>query len=209
MKEYKQNGYHYVFDGPEEILKLTAADSWDHRADRKNVFEKARNAVTLKGDWAQFGVYKGLTATAHLGPFVPNGRRLWLFDSFDGLPEPWHKGSSVEPQGKYKTAIPQLSNRYVVVPGLYEDTLSDWSTGDPWGLIDIDCDLYSSTRTVLETMNDRIVPGTVIRFDEIFSYPAWRDHEWKAFDEWRAMCGRRVQWIARGAIYWAACVVTK
>ena len=32
-------------------------------------------------------------------------------------------------------------------------------------------------------LGDRIVPGTVIQFDEYFNYPGWRDGEYKAWSE--------------------------
>ena len=49
--------------------------------------------------------------------------------------------------------------------------------------IHFDADLYSSTKTVLDILADRIVPGTVIQFDEYFNYPGWQDGEYKAFKE--------------------------
>jgi len=50
-------------------------------------------------------------------------------------------------------------------------------------LVHIDCDLYSSTRTVFEHIGDRIVSGTILVFDEYFNYVNWRAHEHKAFQE--------------------------
>ena len=49
--------------------------------------------------------------------------------------------------------------------------------------IHVDCDLYESTRCVLELLEDRIVPGTIIVFDEYFNYPNWQEHEFRAFQE--------------------------
>ncbi|TXJ54800.1 hypothetical protein EPJ67_11080 [Brachyspira aalborgi] len=49
--------------------------------------------------------------------------------------------------------------------------------------IHIDCDLYSSTKTIFDNIYDRIVPNTVIQFDEYYNYPGWRNHEFKAFQE--------------------------
>ena len=37
--------------------------------------------------------------------------------------------------------------------------------------------------TVLTILAPRIVPGTVIVFDEYFNYPGWQEHEHKAFQE--------------------------
>lgn len=198
-----------MWDGPDEVLALPASEPFHHRTDRGNVFRAAINAVTVDGPWAQFGVFKGHTAREFMLPNLPDGSVLYLFDSWDGLPEAWHKGSSVEPKGKFACQPPRLGPRTINVKGLFADTVPLHADGAPWGFIDIDCDLYAGTRDVLFGMNERIINGTVIRFDELFSYPAWRDHEWRAFTEWRDQCNRSVEWIARGSIYWAACVVTR
>ncbi len=47
----------------------------------------------------------------------------------------------------------------------------------------IDCDLYSSTKTIFDNLAEQIVPGTVIVFDEYFNYPNWQQHEHKALQE--------------------------
>lgn len=44
------------------------------------------------------------------------------------------------------------------------------SSSDPARYINIDCDCLSSTRTVLSCLEGRIVPGSVLRFDEIHGY---------------------------------------
>ena len=36
---------------------------------------------------------------------------------------------------------------------------------------------------MLDILANRIVPGTVIQFDEYFNYPGWQDGEYKAFKE--------------------------
>ena len=54
----------------------------------------------------------------------------------------------------------------------------------PVAFIHIDCDLYSSTTHDLRrSLADRMVPGTIILFDEYFNYPNWEEHEFKAFQE--------------------------
>ena len=49
--------------------------------------------------------------------------------------------------------------------------------------IHIDCDLYASTKTILDNLDKKIKPGTVILFDEYFNYPSWKKHEFKAWQE--------------------------
>jgi len=47
----------------------------------------------------------------------------------------------------------------------------------------IDSDLYSSAKTILHWLDERIVENTVILFDEYFNFPFWQHHEFKAFQE--------------------------
>ena len=60
----------------------------------------------------------------------------------------------------------------------------------------MDCDLYSSTVTVLEHVGPRLVPGSVVLFDEFFNYPSWQDHEFKAWQEYVAKSGLRFSYFA-------------
>lgn len=65
----------------------------------------------------------------------------------------------------------------------------------PIGLLHIDCDIYSSTKTVFNLLKDRLVPGSVIVFDELINYPAYRKHELKAFFEVIAETKKSFEWI--------------
>jgi predicted O-methyltransferase YrrM len=49
--------------------------------------------------------------------------------------------------------------------------------------INIDCDIYSSTVTILENLAPLIVVGSVIVFDEYIGNEKWREDEYKAFQE--------------------------
>jgi hypothetical protein len=60
----------------------------------------------------------------------------------------------------------------------------------------IDCDLYSSTRTVLKLCGPRIRKGAVLVFDEYCNYPGWRDHEFRAFQEFVAETGRQYEYLS-------------
>lgn len=126
--------------------------------------------VTLGGNWAEFGVWKGSTAKILL-KHLPENNELFLFDSFKGLPEDWKEGF---PQGTFSLADPEkpmfADPRAKIVQGYFEDTLPVWakSHSDPLSLVFIDCDLYSSTRTIFHNIHHLIVPGTVIVFDEYY-----------------------------------------
>lgn len=128
----------------------------------------------------EFGVRWGVSARF----LAARVERLDGFDSFEGLPEEWLPG---EGKGSYSTggARPALPDNVHLHPGWFEDTLPAFLAAhpEPVRLVHVDCDLYSSTATVLGHLADRLRSGTVIVFDEYHSYPGWREHEYRAFQE--------------------------
>ena len=66
----------------------------------------------------------------------------------------------------------------------------------PVGFMNIDCDIYSSTQTVFDNFGEKVVPGTVILFDEYLGNPDWQNHEFKAYQEAVARFGWRYEYIA-------------
>lgn len=100
------------------------------------------------------------------------------FDSFKGLPEDWRDGF---PAGMFaQDTIPHIPNTNLVV-GLFEDTLPTFTASDHVGLVHIDCDLYSSTKTVLNHIH--LAPETVVVFDEWHGFDGCQDHEQRAWRE--------------------------
>jgi hypothetical protein len=80
----------------------------------------------------------------------------------------------------------------------------------PVAYLHIDSDLYSSAIYVLDTLNDRIVPGTLIVFDELANFRLsgkfnnWPIHEWRAMFEWLGRNKREVEPVARSCMWQAA-----
>ena len=72
-----------------------------------------------------------------------------------------------------------------LIEGWFDKTLPDFLARErgPIGFIHVDCDIYSSTKTVLELTIPRLAPGAVIVFDEFFNYKGYELHEYKAFFE--------------------------
>ena len=150
---------------------------------------------------AEFGVYRGKSLRA-IRDCLDVNIPLYGFDSFEGLPEQWN-GFGV---GSFRTSIrPDLPNTHLVI-GRFEDTVPSFAKANHQNVsfFHIDCDLYSSTMTVLMGFADRIVPGTVILFDEIFGYSGYEEHEYRAFCEFIDQTGKKFEAIARWDIYRAA-----
>jgi predicted O-methyltransferase YrrM len=66
----------------------------------------------------------------------------------------------------------------------------------PVRFVNVDCDIYSSSVTVLTALAPRLAPGSVLVFDEFIGNRSWADHEFKAFQEYAAAFGVRFHYIA-------------
>lgn len=158
------------------------------------VLEHALGAASVDGLVLEFGVFHGrsLRLIAASSPGRVHG-----FDSFEGLPEAWNLD---EAAGAYSThgRRPALGAGVSLHAGWFEDTLPRFLAlhAGPVRLLHVDCDLYSSTRTVLEGLRERLVAGTVIVFDDLLGYPGYEAHELRAFDELIEGAGMRYEVIA-------------
>lgn len=160
----------------ESMLTATVA-----RSRQENIVLAARNAPP-EGLILEFGVGEG-TSLGWLHSELP-GRRVVGFDSFEGLPEDWRSGF---PEGFFGHVSPEdFDGRRELCVGWFENTVPDFfaTNDDPIALLHVDCDLYSSTVTVLDACMPRLVDGAVVVFDEFFNYPGWEQHEAKAWREY-------------------------
>ncbi len=141
----------------------------------------ALSKVQIDGLNLEFGVYSGRTINHIAG--VVQEKKVYGFDSFEGLPEAWRSGFE---EGMFKVqTLPEVKNNVSLIKGWFHETLPEFVSNhkDKCAFVHIDCDLYSSTKTVFDNLSEQIVPGTVIVFDEYFNYPNWQEHEYKAFKE--------------------------
>lgn len=165
----------------------------------------------LDGHIIEFGVYKGKTISIIAS--VWQDQTIWGFDSFVGLPEDWRTNSQdalhSHPAGHFdlrndpkKPTYPTNAN---LVAGWFNESLPSWIEQNPGPIkfLHIDCDLYSSTLTVLELLNSQIVPGTVIAFDEMYPwnglkhYDLWEQGEYQALKEWTSKFTRKFKTLFR------------
>ncbi|HEY0690755.1 MAG TPA: class I SAM-dependent methyltransferase [Kribbella sp.] len=134
----------------------------------------------------EFGVYSGTTLKIIAAARGSGG--LYGFDSFEGLPENWRSGF---PAGAFDVDnLPDVPGSELVV-GWFDDVLPGFMDAHP-GPVDflhVDCDLYSSTKTVLDLVGPRLRAGSVVVFDEYFNYPGWREHEHRAWLEYVELKG--------------------
>ncbi|MEM9027608.1 MAG: class I SAM-dependent methyltransferase [Pseudomonadota bacterium] len=155
-----------AFDTPRELMK------------------HALGRVTIDGLVCEFGVNSGGTIR-YIASKLPKSTAIHGFDSFEGLPEDWSGNKMAAGYFNRRGKLPRVPANVTLHAGWFDQSLPRFinATPGPAAFLHVDCDLYSSTVAVFENFADRIVPGTVIVFDEYFNYPNWTKHEHKAFRE--------------------------
>lgn len=208
-----------------------------NKEDRREYLRYCLNERTVEGYNMEFGVWKGISINMIAN--LLESEKVWGFDSFEGLPEEWithdkhrprvkgHFKNPVTKVGHFKTNIPDVHENVMLVPGWFSNTVSKWSKThkDEISFMHIDCDLFSSTKDILEDLNDQIVPGTIICFDELGDwthenpdmadpngeplYSTWEDGEWKAMQQWMTKYNRAAEPVARTNQFQACVKVTQ
>ncbi|HEX3881638.1 MAG TPA: class I SAM-dependent methyltransferase [Stellaceae bacterium] len=170
-------------------------------ADRWRLLAAAVDAAPRQGMVLEFGVEKGASANFIAGRIAGRGDGAVVdaFDSFEGLPESWH--GTYETRGKFNLdgRVPRLLPNVRVHRGWFDATLPGFrqaAEATRIALLHIDCDIYSSTRTVFDNVGDLLRPGSIVVFDEYFNYHGWELHEFKAWGEF--VSARRVKYTYRG-----------
>ncbi len=158
---------------------------------RRHFFYNAFKALRfngIDGDYAEFGTGGGTTfALAYReSRRHGHGARLWGFDSFQGLPDApdsgdhprWIPGKMDNSLERFveictENGIPR--DAYTLVRGYFDDTLPRLAPSDEpreIALAYVDCDLYSSTKPVLDFLRPRLRQGVVVAFDDYFCWSA-------------------------------------
>lgn len=168
MEEWKRSSGHYPFF-----------------EQRFEMYDYINNEILKNGeiDYLEFGVFKGESIKYFAELNKQSGSRFVGFDTFEGLPEDWIEFSRTVKKETFTTGgnMPSIDDdRVSFVKGLFQDSLPGFLESfksDKQLVIHNDSDLYSATLYVLTYMNNYLVPGTVIIFDEFYS----------VLDEFRAL----------------------
>jgi hypothetical protein len=178
---------------------------------RANLFRFIREFIesqNLSGSYMEFGVLNGECMIDAFRQFRGVITHYYGFDSFEGLPDlsvEDHKASEMSPhfrKGNFKSmardAVRQTilassrisEEELTLVQGFFSDSLPEFSKerlksdGAPL-VVYIDCDLYSSTLDVLRFIDDIVVTGTWVLFDDFWCYRGSpNEGEQRAVREW-------------------------
>ena len=172
-----------------EMGLVQSVSSWDA------VHNLASEYVTVDGLILEFGVFSART-TNHIANLFPE-KKIHGFDSFEGLPEAWRDGFD---KSQFAVSnLPEVQNNVVLHKGWFDESipkfLNENESVEKIGYLHIDCDLYSSTKTIFDCLKHLLVDGSVIVFDEYFNYPGWEQGEHLAFQEFLSESGFEFDWL--------------
>jgi hypothetical protein len=157
----------------------------------------------VEGDYLEFGVFRGRSFVEawHAASYWKRvAMRFVAFDSFAGLPElgdvdaggPFRQADYRASRDEFEATLRQHRvppSRVSVVEGLFEQTLDPdarTTVGVRQAAVAvIDCDLYASTVLVLDFLTDLLVDGSVLIFDDWYTFKGRPDRgEQRATAEW-------------------------
>ena len=152
----------------------------------------------LPGAFVECGSCNGGTGAILAHVAARDRRKVWLFDSFEGLPQPRAEdgerarawvGKCLGQIDLVREVLGKTGARMEdveIVKGWFENTLASSQTG-AIALLHLDADWYESTMTILEQLYDRVHPNGYLVLDDYGHWPGCR----RALDEFMAKRGLR------------------
>lgn len=160
-------------------------------------------AEDIPGDYIETGVWRGgccILMRAVLAAHGVRGRRVFVADSFEGLPPPKPDLYPQDGDDRHhewpQLAVPLqevqanfaryglLDEQVVFVPGFFDETLPALDAG-PFALLRLDGDMYESTRIALDALYPKLSPGGFVIIDDYGAVEGCR----QAVDDFRAAHG--------------------
>lgn len=139
----------------------------------EKILELAREAVLREGDFVELGCYKGDTSLLLAEILRGSGKRLWIYDSFEGLPEKGAEDVSVMGEdfkgGELLVTKREVKERFLraglpvpVIKKAWFNELLDLDLPEKISFAFLDGDFYESIRDSLRLIENKMVPGGVI-----------------------------------------------
>lgn len=172
--------------GNERRHKLMAKLEGTSPGEAMYIMNALHASLKFPGDICEFGIAQGATSTLMANEISPTDKKIWLFDSFEGLPRPTQKdvliddifnlGSMEKYQGvlahKQHEVIERLNeihfpfNRVQIVPGFIEKTINKPGLPQQVCFAYVDFDFYEPIKIALKFLDSRMVVGCHIVVDD-------------------------------------------
>ncbi len=167
----------------------------------------------VPGDLLEAGVWRGgmtIFMRAALKAYGDMQRRVWVADSFCGLPTPdflqddgwWRSGDMAVTKDEVRGNFARyglLDEQVQFLEGYFQDSLP-MAPVRHLAILRVDADLHESTLTALQHLYPKLAPGGYAIFDDYQNLPGCR----RAIDQYRQEHGVRepIQEIDTRAVFW-------
>jgi len=167
------------------------------------------DALKISGDICEFGVAQGATSKLLAAEILPHGdRKLWLFDSFEGLPAPSkedrlindifnlgtmekYQGTMASPEGEVLDKLASVNfprGRTKIKKGWVKDTVTSGDLPTQIAFAYVDFDFHDPIKEALEFVDPRMPVGGRIVVDDYGFFSAGAQ---LAVDGFAAAAGNR------------------
>jgi O-methyltransferase len=150
------------------------------------IVENLHQGLKVAGDICEFGVAQGATSRLLATEIMATDRKLWLFDSFEGLPEPSpedkliddifnlgsmnrYKGTMASPEAEVLSKLDAVKfprTRAVVKKGWIKDTVKGSDLPAQVAFAYVDFDFYDPIKDALEFLDARMPAGGRVVVDD-------------------------------------------
>ena len=177
----------------------------------------------VPGDLIETGVWRGgasIFMRAILKAHGDTARKMWVADSFEGLPKPDPKNYPADAAEERKDAFYKfdqlavseekvranfaryglLDDQVTFLKGWFRDTLPTIPATQRFAIIRLDGDLYESTWDAITALYPKLSVGGYCLIDDYGGIPACR----AAVDEYRSQNGinEPIQSVDRSCVFW-------
>ena len=187
-----QDSAQYALNNFSKAMQFnTRTELWSYCLNRIPQIKTAEGGII-----AEFGVWKGES----INFFARNcpKAKVFGFDSFEGLEEDWYGSRGLKGTFSTNGQLPKCETNVILVKGWFEDTLPKFCRDlqqEKIQLLHMDADTYKPTAYVLSSLKKNLGKGTIVIFDEYFGYSSFREHEFKAWQEFVNSEGIKYQYI--------------
>ena len=140
-----------------------------------------KNDKNLEKTYLEFGVAEG-TSVNFFSEYL---KKIYGFDSFEGLREDWVGHTQMSGALDLNKKIPNLNKNVILIVGQAQDTLENFliQNKPEINFVHMDMDTYKTSKFVLEKIKPYLTNHCVILFDQLYNYTGWDVGEYKALQE--------------------------
>jgi len=176
-----------VYSAEAQLIKNVASHTMSGPDRLSKLIDLAKycNQNKIPGDFVECGSFKG-GSSAILSQYMGQERHLWIYDSFQGMPQTTEKDGETAKECiglcaakaadvvEIMNKIGTLSSQYTIIEGWFSDSFQE-RLPEKVALLHCDADWYESVTLVLETFYDRIPDGGCIILDDFGFWEGCRE----------------------------------